>query len=92
MQPRHAGPWLLVAALAAQFAGDFAVSALRFGIARGASILSQLRDSWVYVIDAALSGVGLVVAEQINSTPAAVLAVSPCSGCWRCSPVSVVSG
>jgi HD-GYP domain-containing protein (c-di-GMP phosphodiesterase class II) len=80
VHPRHAGPWLLVAALAAQFAGDFAVSALRFGIARGATILSQLRDSWVYVIDAALSGVGLVVAEQINSTPAAVFAVVPLLG------------
>ena len=32
------------------------------------------------MIDAALSGVGLVVAEQINSAPAAVLAVVPLLG------------
>ena len=78
--PSDAGPLLLVSALAAQFAGDFAVSAVYFAIARGASLRSQLRESWVYVIDAGLSGVGLVVAEQANSTPLAVLSVVPLLG------------
>ncbi len=80
VQPGNAGPVLLLAALAAQFATDFVVSAVYFGIARKASVRSQLRDSWVYVIDAALSGVGLVVAEQMHSAPVAVLAVVPLLG------------
>jgi putative nucleotidyltransferase with HDIG domain len=78
--PREAGPVLLIGALAAQFIGDFGASAVYFGIAREASLRTQLRDSWVYVIDAALSGVALVVAEQIHATPAAVLAMVPLLG------------
>jgi putative nucleotidyltransferase with HDIG domain len=80
VEPRNAGPALLIAALAAQFLGDFAASAVYFGIARGARIRSQLRESWVYAIDAALSGVGLVVAEELHSAPAAVIAVVPLLG------------
>jgi HD-GYP domain-containing protein (c-di-GMP phosphodiesterase class II) len=81
----HVSPWaaggsLLVLALAAQFAGDFAASALYFRVARQASLRAQLGESWVYGFDAALSGVGLVVAEQVRSTPAAVLAVVPLLG------------
>ncbi len=65
-------------ALAAQFMTDFFASAIRYAIARGASLSSQLRETyWVYLIDAALSGVGLLAAEQINSTPAAVLLLVP---------------
>jgi len=78
--PDHAGPALLIVALAAQFAGDFGASAVYFGIAREASIRAQLRDSWVYLIDAALSGVALVVAEQIHATPTAVFAMIPLLG------------
>ena len=78
--PSNAGSLLLAGALAAQFAGDFLVSAVYFAIARGASLRSQLRESWVYVIDAGLSGVGLVVAEQANSTALAVLSVVPLLG------------
>ena len=40
--PAKAGPALLVAALGAQFVVDFAVSAARFAIARGATIVAQL--------------------------------------------------
>jgi putative nucleotidyltransferase with HDIG domain len=80
VEPRDAGPALLIAALAAQFLGDFAASAVYFGIARGARIRSQLRESWVYAIDAALSGVGLVVAEELHSAPAAVIAMVPLLG------------
>ena len=81
----HVAPWtagggLLVVALAAQFAGDFAASALYFGVTRQAGLRAQLGECWVYGIDAGLSGVGLVVAEQVRDTPAAVLAVVPLLG------------
>jgi len=78
--PRHAGAAILVAALAAQFAVDFAASALRLAIARGASLSSQLRDTWVYAIDAALSGIALVVAKDIHDAPVAILALLPLLG------------
>ncbi len=76
-EPRDAGGALLVVALAAQFIADFTMSAVRFRIGRGASFSEQLRDTWVYGVDAALSGIGLVVAEDINSVPAAALAPLP---------------
>jgi putative nucleotidyltransferase with HDIG domain len=80
IEPRHAGAGLLLVALLAQFAVDFAVSAVRFQIGRGAAIATQLRDTWVYGIDAALSGVALVIAKDIHSQPAEVLAVVPLLG------------
>ena len=61
-EPRQAGAALLLAALAAQFAVDFAASSLRYASV-GAEPSEQLRESWVYAIDAGLSGLGLVVAE-----------------------------
>jgi HD-GYP domain-containing protein (c-di-GMP phosphodiesterase class II) len=73
----HAGPALLLAALAAQFAGDFAASALYFWAERGAGIRIQLRETWIYAVDAALTGVGLVMAQDIHGQPLAVLAVVP---------------
>lgn len=80
VSPHRAGPALLLAALAAQFAVDFAVSAVRSAIARDAGLREQLRDSWVYVIDAALSCVGLVVAEQMRAHAYAALAMIPLLG------------
>jgi HD-GYP domain-containing protein (c-di-GMP phosphodiesterase class II) len=76
-EPQHAGPGLLVLALAAQFVVDFAASTVRLWIAHDAPLTSQLRDLWVYGIDAALSGVALVVAEQIHRTPVTPLALLP---------------
>ena len=76
-EPRNAGPALLIAALIAQFVVDFAVSALRFWIDREASLTEQLQDTWVYAIDAALSGVALMVAENIHRSAAAVLTILP---------------
>ncbi len=76
----HAGAGLLILALLAEFAADFTVSCLRFAIARGAGLAMQLRETWVYVIDAALSGVGLVIAQNVRSEPAVVLAVVPLLG------------
>jgi putative nucleotidyltransferase with HDIG domain len=78
VEPRDAALPLLVVALAAQFVSDFSASTLRYAIAREASLSAQLRESWgVYLIDVALSGVGLLAAEQINTTPAAVLLLVP---------------
>jgi putative nucleotidyltransferase with HDIG domain len=75
--PRSAGAAVLVAALGAQFVVDFAASALRLSLSRGASLASQLRETWVYAIDAALSGVALVVAKDIHDAPIAVIALLP---------------
>ena len=47
---------------------------------RGASFSSLLRSNWVYVIDAALSGIALVVAEDVHSAPVAALALVPLLG------------
>ncbi len=77
---QRAGLLLLLVALAAQFAGDIAASTVRVGIARGASIRSQLRENWVYAIDAALSGVAVAVAREADSAPYAVLVVVPLLG------------
>jgi HD-GYP domain-containing protein (c-di-GMP phosphodiesterase class II) len=76
-EPQHAGAGLLVLALAAQFTVDFAASTVRLWIAHDTSLTSQLKDLWVYGIDAALSGIALVVAEQIHRAPAAPLALLP---------------
>jgi hypothetical protein len=88
VQAANAGAALLITALAVQFFVDFSASALRFAIARGASLTSQLRDVWVYAIDAALSGIGLVVAQDITTSPWAVLSIVPLLGAralsrWR---------
>jgi putative nucleotidyltransferase with HDIG domain len=80
VEPSAAAALLLVAALAAQFAFDFLISTLRFAIERGASIASQLQDSWVYAIDAALSGVALVVAEYMHTTAWAAASLIPLLG------------
>ena len=76
--PAHAGAVILLAALTAQFAVDFAAACVRDAISRGTDLATMLRETWVYGIDAALSGVGLVVAR--DSSPAAVLALVPLLG------------
>jgi putative nucleotidyltransferase with HDIG domain len=79
-EPRDAGGALLLAALGGQFLADFIVSSVRFVMLRGATLAAVLRSTWVYGIDAALSGVGLVVAEEIHATPLAPLALVPLLG------------
>ncbi len=79
-QPDHAGVWLLLAALVAQFAGDSLTSTIRLTLTQNLTIREQLEDSWVYVIDAALSGVGLVVAEDIHRRGYEPLALLPLLG------------
>jgi putative nucleotidyltransferase with HDIG domain len=78
--PDHAGLPLLITALAVQFIVDFAVSVVRFWSDRAASLSAQLRETWVYAIDASLSGLSLVVAEAIHSHPVAALAPLPLLG------------
>jgi putative nucleotidyltransferase with HDIG domain len=75
--PQAAGPVLLIAALLGQFAVDFSVSTIRFWADRAASVSAQLRETWVYGIDAALSPIALVIAEQIHRAPVAALAPLP---------------
>ena len=79
-EPRQAGAVLLIAALGAQFLADFAISSLRFVILRGATLSSLLRTTWVYMIDAALSGIALVVAADIHDAPLAALSLVPLLG------------
>jgi signal transduction histidine kinase/CheY-like chemotaxis protein len=78
--PNKASPALLIGALAAQFAVDFGVSGLRFAFGRGATLAAQLGDSWVYVVDAGLSGIGLLVAYDMHSAPLVPLALLPLLG------------
>ncbi len=78
--PNKASPALLIGALAAQFAVDFGVSGLRFAFGRGATLAAQLGDSWVYVVDAGLSGIGLLVAYDIHRAPLVPLALLPLLG------------
>ncbi len=75
--PSSAGPLLLLAAFAGQLGADFAGSTVYHAIARKASVRSQLRESWVYLIDAALTGVGLAIAEELGTAPFAVLSLIP---------------
>jgi HD-GYP domain-containing protein (c-di-GMP phosphodiesterase class II) len=79
-EPRDAGAGLLALALVAQFVIDFAVSTVRLWIAHNAPLSSQLKDLWVYGIDAALSGIALVVAEEVGRAPVAPLALFPLLG------------
>ena len=81
VEPQHAGAALLLAALAAQFIVDldrFVGEDRRH--ARRAACPRIFSATWVYGIDAALSGVGLVVAEEIHATPLAPLALVPLLG------------
>jgi putative nucleotidyltransferase with HDIG domain len=75
--PAAAGPWLLIAALAAQIAVDIAISCVRTWVERGASVLAQARELWIYGVDIALSVIGLVIAEDIHQRPIATLAPLP---------------
>ncbi|HEY1567904.1 MAG TPA: HD-GYP domain-containing protein [Solirubrobacteraceae bacterium] len=84
VRPDAAGPALLVAALAAQFAGDFLADAVYQVVPRGSNLRQRLRDCvWVYPIDAALSVVALLAAEELRTAPYAVLAVVPLLGLLR---------
>jgi putative nucleotidyltransferase with HDIG domain len=67
-------------ALLAQFAVDFGVSSLRFGIGREVSFAEQLRDVWIYAVDAAFACAALPAARQVAAHPALVLSLLPLLG------------
>jgi len=77
VEPRNAGAALLLAALAAQCFIDFSVAKIHDAITYKASVRAQLRETWVFAVDAALSGVGLVVAQDLHHAPAEVLFLVP---------------
>jgi putative nucleotidyltransferase with HDIG domain len=78
--PEAAGPFLLLAALCAQFGGDFLASTAREAISSGVSIRAQLGETWVYAVDAGLSPIALAVAELVDRFPLATLAPLPLLG------------
>jgi putative nucleotidyltransferase with HDIG domain len=78
--PAQASLIVLLGALGAQFAVDFAVSSLRLAFARDVDLASQLSDLWIYAVDGALSGVGLAVAQDMHTRPAIELVVAPLLG------------
>jgi putative nucleotidyltransferase with HDIG domain len=80
VDPRKATVALLIAAFAAQFLVDFVVSAIRFSIARQASLAWQLRESWIYAVDAALTPAGLLAAEATRHVILGTLALAPLLG------------
>ena len=80
VSPAQAALPLLVGALAAQFAVDFCVSSLRLAIARDAQFANLVRDCWIYGVDAALAGVGLAVAQDMQARPAIVIVIAPLLG------------
>jgi HD-GYP domain-containing protein (c-di-GMP phosphodiesterase class II) len=50
---------------------------LRFGIIRGARLAEQLRETWVYLIDAGLATIGLIIAEDLHAHPVVAFAPLP---------------
>jgi putative nucleotidyltransferase with HDIG domain len=80
VEPRQAGPALLIAAVAAQFVVDFAVAAFRSTISREATLVAQLRETWVYAVDAALTPVGLLAAASSQHVILGALAIVPLLG------------
>ena len=81
-RPPSLGQWpIYVAALAAQFAVDFAVTAARQWSTLGVPPKHHLRAmASVYVIDAGLAPVGLAVAFAAQSSPYGVLLALPLIG------------
>jgi putative nucleotidyltransferase with HDIG domain len=80
VDPRNATALVLIAAFASQFFVDFVMSAFRFSIARQASFASQLRESWIYAVDAALTPAGLLAAEATHHVILGTLALAPLLG------------
>ncbi|MDA0172623.1 HD-GYP domain-containing protein [Solirubrobacter taibaiensis] len=76
-----AGPWVLLAALAAQFVVDVFTSALREAALRGPSLLAQISElREVVAIDAALVPIGLLVGLAAAEYPWAPVALLPLLG------------
>jgi putative nucleotidyltransferase with HDIG domain len=72
--------WLLLAALAAQFALDFGASSLREALVHGATLREQVQETWVYAVDVALTPVGLMAAWSADDAAVGVLGLLPLLG------------
>jgi HD-GYP domain-containing protein (c-di-GMP phosphodiesterase class II) len=69
---------VLAAALLAQFAADFASTAIRERLALGVGVRDLVRPLlWVFVVDACLAPIGLAVALAAETTRAALLLPLP---------------
>ena len=78
--PQDATLGLMLAALAAQFAGDLGASSVREALVHGATAREQLQELWVYAVDVALTPVGLMAAWSAEETSLGVLGLLPLLG------------
>jgi diguanylate cyclase (GGDEF)-like protein/PAS domain S-box-containing protein len=77
----HAEDLVLVLAVLAQLASDFAISALRIWAGVGIGPRSQLHAyAWVYLVDLLLAPVGVIAAAVGRVDPLAIAAVLPLAG------------
>ncbi len=76
----HADTGWLMLALGAQFVLDFATYYARSWLTRAAGLMAQVRESWSYGVDAALSVIGLLVAKDLHAHPVVALAPLPLLG------------
>ena len=60
-----------------EFFIDFVAYYGRSWLIRAAGVMAQLRESWTYGVDAALSVIGLLVAEDLHAHPVVALAPLP---------------
>ncbi len=78
--PTEAGAGLLIVAFTAQCVVDFTIAALRFAVAVRARFALQLRETWVYAVDAALTPAGLLAAAATHHVILGTLAMVPLLG------------
>ncbi|MEA2472810.1 MAG: hypothetical protein QOE06_725, partial [Thermoleophilaceae bacterium] len=76
----RAGVGVLVVALVAQFAVDFAVWSARDAMLSEATLGERLRETWIYGVDAALSPVAVLVAGAVHDRPVVALGLLPLLG------------
>jgi putative nucleotidyltransferase with HDIG domain len=75
---------ILLAALFAQFALDFAANAARERVSGGVALPTLAQETrWIYLVDAALAPVGLAVAFATTAHSWAVLLIAPLLGLLR---------
>jgi len=76
--PTQAALWVLILALAAQFAGDFLVSWLRDCVAGRVSLREWVDDSlWIYKVDLAFAPVGFLIAIAAVQVPWSLILLVP---------------
>jgi putative nucleotidyltransferase with HDIG domain len=79
----HGDHWtvpMLLAALAAQFTVDLVTSSMMLACTESLPLRENLREIWVYAVDAALSGVAFAVAMLMRSSAFAILTILPMLG------------